>query len=52
MPIVQINLPPGRTPEKKEGLIKNVTNAIAETLQISKDQVRIVLNKVPKEDLG
>ena len=52
MPFVQISLLPGRTPEKKEELIKNVTNAIADTLQIPKDRVHIVLNKVPKENIG
>jgi 4-oxalocrotonate tautomerase len=52
MPIVQISLLPGRTPEKKEELIKNVTNAIADTLQIPKERVHIVLNEVPKENIG
>jgi 4-oxalocrotonate tautomerase len=52
MPIVQISLLPGRTPEKKEELIKNVTDAIADTLQIPKDRVHIVLSEVPKENLG
>jgi 4-oxalocrotonate tautomerase len=52
MPIVQISLLPGRTPEKKEELIKNVTDAIADTLQIPKDRVHIVLNEVPKENLA
>jgi 4-oxalocrotonate tautomerase len=52
MPIVQISLLPERTPEKKEELIKNVTDAIADTLQIPKDRVHIVLTEVPKENLG
>jgi 4-oxalocrotonate tautomerase len=52
MPIVQISLLPGRTPEKKEELIKNVTNAIADTLRIPKERVHIVLNEVPKENIG
>lgn len=37
MPIVQISLVQGRTPEKKEQLIKKVTDAIAETLEIPKE---------------
>ncbi len=52
MPIVQINMIAGRTPEKKEELIKNVTNAIADTLQIPKERVHIVLNDIPKENIG
>jgi 4-oxalocrotonate tautomerase len=52
MPIVQISMIQGRTPEKKAELIRKVTDAIVETLQIPKDRVRIVLNEVPKENLG
>jgi 4-oxalocrotonate tautomerase len=52
MPIVQISLVQGRTPEKKEQLIKKVTDAIAETLEIPKERVHIVLNEVLKENIG
>jgi 4-oxalocrotonate tautomerase len=52
MPIVQISMIQGRTPEKKEQLIKKVTEAIMEVLQVPADRVRIVLNEVPKENLG
>ena len=52
MPIVQIDLIPGRTPEKKEELIKNVTDAIVNTLQVPKNAVHIVLHEVPKENFG
>ena len=52
MPIVQISLIAGRTPEKKEQLIGKVTEAIVEVLQIPADRVQIILNEVPKENLG
>jgi 4-oxalocrotonate tautomerase len=52
MPIVQISMIQGRTPEMKEKLIKKVTDAIVEALQISADKVRIILNEVPKENIG
>jgi 4-oxalocrotonate tautomerase len=52
MPYVQISLVQGRTPSKKEELIKKVTDAIVETLQISKDHVHIVLIEVPKDNIG
>ena len=52
MPIVQISLVQGRTPEKKEQLIKKVTDAIVEVLQIPADRVRIILYDIPKENLG
>jgi len=52
MPIVQISMIQGRTAEKKEELIKKVTDAIVDALQISKDRVHITLNELPKENLG
>ncbi len=52
MPIVHITMIQGRTPKKKEELIQKVTEAIVETLQIPKDRVRVVLNEVPKENIG
>jgi len=52
MPIVQISMIAGRTSEKKEQLIKKVTEAIVEALQIPAEKVRIILNEVPKENLG
>ncbi len=52
MPIVQIDMIAGRTPEMKEKLIQKVTDAIADALQISKDKVHIVLHDVPKENIG
>jgi len=52
MPIVQISMIAGRTPEKKEQLIKKVTDAIAEVLQIPADRVHIIINDVPKENIG
>jgi len=42
----------GRTPEKKEHLIKKVTDAIVEALQVPAEKVRIILNEVPKENIG
>jgi len=52
MPIVQISMIAGRTPEKKEKLIKKVTDAIMEALEIPAEKVRIILNEVPKENIG
>jgi 4-oxalocrotonate tautomerase len=52
MPIVQIDMIAGRTPEKKEQLIKKVTDAIVEVLQIPADRVRVVIHDIPKENLG
>lgn len=52
MPVVQISMIQGRTPEKKELLIKKVTDATAEALEISKDKVHIILYEIPKENIA
>lgn len=52
MPVVHIHMIQGRTPEKKEALIKKVTDAIVDTLQVSKDKVHIILHEVLKENIG
>jgi len=52
MPTVQISLLPGRTQEKKEILIKKVTDAVADALQIPQDRVHIILYEVPKENIA
>jgi 4-oxalocrotonate tautomerase len=52
MPIVNIAMAQGRPSEKKEELIKSVTEAIATTLGISKESVHIVLQEVPRENFG
>jgi 4-oxalocrotonate tautomerase len=52
MPIVHIHMVQGRTAERKEELIKKVTDAIVEALQIPKERVHIVLHEVPRENIG
>ena len=52
MPIVQISMIAGRTPEKKEQLIKKVTDAIVDSLQVPADLVRIIIHDIPKENIG
>ena len=52
MPIVHIYMFSGRTQEKKENLMKKVTDAVCEALDVSKDAVHIVLNEVPRENIA
>ena len=52
MPFVNITLVPGRTPEMKEELIKSVTDAVVNSLQVSKDSVHVVLHETPRENIG
>jgi 4-oxalocrotonate tautomerase len=52
MPVVNIVMAQGRPSEKKEELIRNVTEAIASTLNLPKESVDIVLQEVPRENFG
>ena len=52
MPIVKIDMWEGRTDKQKEKLIESVTNAVADTLGISKENITIIINDVPKTNWG
>ena len=52
MPICQINMMVGRTPEQKRELIAKVTEAICESLGAKPEGVRIMINEMPKEHFG
>lgn len=46
MPIVQIHLIEGRDDQKKEKLVKNVTQAICDSLEVDPQAVRIILSEM------
>ena len=48
MPIVEITLAEGRSPEKIRALITAVTNAVCESIEAPKANVRVVIREVPK----
>ncbi len=50
MPVVQIALYAGRTPEQKAALAKAVTKAISETAGIPDEATTIIFQDVPKHD--
>ena len=52
MPIVNIQLLEGRTPEQKENLIKEVTAAVVKTTGARKEAVSIVITDMKKENYG
>ncbi|WP_078379898.1 2-hydroxymuconate tautomerase [Sutcliffiella halmapala] len=52
MPIAHIHLLEGRSSEKKQVLIKNVTAAISKSLDTSPEKVRVLLLEIPKENWG
>ena len=50
MPLVQIALYSGRTPDQKEALAKAVTKAISETAGIPDEATTIIFQEVEKHD--
>jgi len=52
MPFAQIYLIEGRTEEQKRALIEKVTQAIVEAVNAPKENVRVWLHDVPKENWG
>jgi 4-oxalocrotonate tautomerase len=50
MPIVNINLIEGRTLEQKRALVKEVTEAICKTVNVTPDHVRIIIQDMQKHD--
>ncbi len=52
MPIVEITMIEGRTPEAKRRLIAKVTDAIEESIAAPRDSIRIILREIPALHFG
>ncbi|GGG01087.1 tautomerase [Paenibacillus abyssi] len=52
MPIVHIEVLEGRPVEKIKKLIENVTDTVVETLEVPKQNVRVLVSEVPKTHWG
>lgn len=52
MPIATINIIEGRSDEKKELLIEQVTMAIHESIGAPIETIRVILNEMPKQHYG
>lgn len=52
MPIVRIEMWPGRDEETKEKLIQNITKVVAETAHCPSEAVTVVIEDIPKENWG
>lgn len=49
MPLVQVSLLKGRTPEQKRNLLKAITAAVVESVDAAPKSVRVILNEVELE---
>lgn len=52
MPIIQIDMLEGRTPEQKKGLIKDVTDAVVKNTGATRENVHIIVRDMLKENYG
>jgi len=52
MPLAQLYIGPGRSPETKQQLIEKVTQAIAEGMGPTRQPVWVIINEVPLGDWG
>lgn len=52
MPIIQIQILEGRTDENIKNLIANVTETTVNTLDVNPEQVRVIVNTVPRKYWG
>ena len=52
MPFAQIYLLEGRTEEQKSAVIEKVTQALMEAVGAPKENVRVLIHDVPKENWG
>jgi len=52
MPFAQLYMLEGRTEEQKRALIEKVTAAIVEAVGAPKDNVRVWIHDVPKQNWG
>lgn len=47
MPIVTVHMLPGRSRAAKRALLKNVTAAVASSLDVSAEKIRVIIHEVP-----
>lgn len=47
MPLIQVTLVQGRSPEQLRALISSLTAAVTESIGAPKEAIRVVLNEVP-----
>lgn len=52
MPLIQINILEGRSAEKKERLIMEVSKLVAVTLESPIENVRVLINEMPADHWG
>lgn len=52
MPIVDVTIIEGRSPEKKTAMIREVTEAVHRTLDAPMEAIRVIIREVPAAHWG
>ncbi len=52
MPLLQVSIVEGRSPELKEQLIRDLTATVVQTLSVKPEAVRVLIQEMPKAHWG
>lgn len=52
MPLIQVTMVQGRTVEQKHALIRNLSDALAETLDVPLERIRVAIYEVTADEWG
>jgi 4-oxalocrotonate tautomerase len=52
MPLIQMQILEGRSEKKIEAVIENVSDTVSETLDVPKQNVRVLVSEIPKSHWG
>ena len=52
MPLIQVTMVEGRTVEQKHALIRNLSQSMAETLEVPLERIRVAIYEISADEWG
>lgn len=52
MPLIQVTMVEGRTVEQKHALIRNLSQSMAETLEVPLERIRVAIYEISSDEWG
>ena len=52
MPLIQVTMVEGRTTEQKHALIRNLSQSMAETLEVPLERIRVAIYEISADEWG
>jgi len=52
MPLIQVTMVEGRTVEQKHALIRNLSESMAETLEVPLERIRVAIYEISADEWG